>query len=540
MTEYDFIIVGAGSAGCVLANRLSADPACTVLLLEEGRSGDTFVINMPKGFGKTLADPTTAHFFPTVRTREDGAGQEVWVRGKMLGGSSGVNGMVWNRGVKADYDRLAELAGEEWSWEHMRPAFLSLENHASGGSDDRGVGGPIPVKSHPAPSPLLNAWLEAGRQMGLPVKADHSDPKQEGIGPLQWNIDAKGRRVSAARAFLAPVRNRANLTVMTGIRTDRVIVEDRRAVGVAGMRDDGTPVEFRTRGEVILSAGAIGSPRILQLSGIGDAQDLQAAGIDVLVESPGVGHHMREHTLVMQNFRLRRRRDSDNHQFTGARLLANVAKHVAGRNGTMSYGSSEAAAFVKVLPESDRPDSQLMFAPYTIDPGAGMAMEKEPGMQVYAMTLRPRSEGHVRVTAANPAAMLDIDPDFLSNDYDRRAAIGQVRYVRELMAQPALADFVVGETDFTSWAQTDEQIVDLFHRFGGAGYHATATVRMGRDNSAPLDSRLRLRGVEGLRVVDCSVFPEMVAGNTNAPTMGMAVRAAQLILQDRHAASLAA
>lgn len=533
MTDLDYIIVGAGSAGCVLADQLSADPTCNVLLVEEGRSGDTFVINMPKGFGKTLTDPAMAHYYPTVNTREGGAGQEVWVRGKMLGGSSGVNGMVWNRGVAADYDRLAELAGEVWSWEHMRPVFLSLENHANGDSVERGTGGPIEVKTHPAPSPLLNAWLEAGREMGLPVKSDHSDPQQEGIGPLQWNIDARGRRVSAARGFLNRARHRPNLKVETGIRTDRVLLEERRAVGIAGMRDDGTAVEFRCRGEVILSAGAIGSPRILQLSGIGSAQELKNAGIDVVLDSPGVGQHMREHVLVMMNWRLKRMRDSVNNQFTGVRLLANLAKHLAGINNTMSYGSSEAAAFVKVLPESERPDSQLMFAPYTVDPGERMAIEKAPGMQIYAMTLRPRSNGHVLVTSSDPLAMLNIDPNHLADEYDRRAAIGQFRYVRQLMAQAPMRPFVVGETAFTARAQSDEEILDLFRRYGGAGYHATATVRMGKDNSAPLDGRLRVRGIDGLRVVDCSVFPEMVAGNTNAPTMGMAMRAAQLIHEDR-------
>lgn len=533
MTQFDYIIVGAGSAGCVLADQLSADPSVNVLLVEEGRSGDTFLINMPKGFGKTLADPTTAHFYPTVNTREDGGGQEVWVRGKMLGGSSGVNGMVWNRGVAADYDRLAELAGEQWSWEHMRPAFLALENHASGAGGDRGVGGPIEVKSHPAPSPLLGAWLKAGQEMGLPLKEDHSDPRQEGIGPLQWNIDAKGRRVSAAKGFLRRARQRPNLKVETGVRTDRVIVENGRAVGIIGVRDDGTAIEFRSQGEVILSAGAIGSPRILQLSGIGSGRDLKAAGIDVLLDSEGVGRHMREHSLVMMNWRLKRMRDSVNNQFTGARLLANVARHMAGRPNIMSFGSSEAAAFVKVLPESERPDSQLMYSPYSVDAGKGMVMEQEPGMQVYAMTLRPRSEGHVLVRSNDPAAMLEIDPKFLTDEYDRRAAVGQFRFVRNLMAQPALQPFIHGETAFTAGAQTDAEILDLFRRYAQAGYHATATVRMGKDNSAPLDGRLRLRGIEGLRVVDCSVFPEMVAGNTNAPTMGMAMRAAQLIHEDR-------
>lgn len=539
MASFDYIIVGAGSAGCVLADQLSADGHNRVLLIEEGGRGDSFVTNMPKGFGKTLADPATAHFYPTVNARSGAAGQEIWVRGKMLGGSSGVNGMVWNRGVGTDYDRLAEQAGDQWSWENMRPVFRSLEDHASGASDECGYGGPIHIKTHPAPTPLMNAWIKAGTQLGLPEKDCHSTAQQEGIGPLQWNIDTRGRRVSAARAFLNRASKRSNLLVETGIRTDRVILNDRRVVGVAGVRADGRAVEFRCDDEVILSAGAIGSPRILQLSGIGPADALRKAGIDVALDVPGVGHHMREHVLVMMNYRLKHWRDSANHQFAGARLLANVARHIVGGTGTMSYGSSEAAAFVRVLPESDRPDSQLMFAPYSVDPAKEMTMETEPGLQVYPMTLRPRSEGHVLVTSSDPAAPLAIDPKYLSDEYDRRAAIGQIRYIRQLMGQPAIQPFIAGETAFSSWAQSDDEIIDLFHDWGQAGYHATATVRMGKDKTAPLDGHLRLRGAEGLRVVDCSVFPEMIAGNTNAPTIGMAMRAAQLIRAERTGSSIA-
>lgn len=536
MEQYDYIIVGAGSAGCVLADQLSADPACRVLVVEEGGPGDSFVINMPKGFGKTLADPATAHFYPTRNMREGGPGPEIWVRGKMLGGSSGVNGMVWNRGVAQDYDRLAELAGDQWSWRSMLPCFLAIEDHASGPSPERGTGGPIKVKTHPAPSPLLKAWLEAGKALGLPIKDDHSDPRQEGIGPLQWNIDGRGKRVSAAKGFLGRARGRPNLRIETGIRTDRVLLTGRRATGITGARADGTPVSFHCQGEVILSAGAIGSPRILQLSGIGPDDVLARAGIETVLDCPGVGTNMREHVLVMMNWRLKDMRDSVNNQFTGARLLANVVRHVAGRNNIMSYGSSEAAAFVRALPESDRPDSQLMFAPYSIDATRGMVMEADPGMQVFTMTLRPRSQGFIQVTSNDPAVPLDIEPNHLGDEYDRRAAVAQIRYTRNLMAQPPLKPFVEGETALTADAQSDDEILDLFRRYGGAGYHATATVRMGKDNSAPLDGNLRLRGIEGLRVVDCSVFPEMIAGNTNAPTMGMALRASQLILADRRSA----
>lgn len=534
MSEFDYIIVGAGSAGCVLAEKLSADPSKQVLLVEEGPDEGGFVVKMPKGFGKTLSSPKLAHFYATVNTRsgEGGLGQEVWARGKLLGGSSAVNGMVWNPGVAADYDRLAELAGPQWSWAEMQPHLKGLENHTMGGSDTRGSGGPVEVVTHPAPTPLAKAWIQAGAQMGLPVKEEHSIAAQEGIGMWQWNIDRRGRRVSSARAFLDRARSRPNLTVATNVRTDRVILENRRAVGIEGVRN-GQPVSFRARGEVILSAGALGSVRILQLSGIGDPATLEAAGVPVQVESPGVGQSMREHLLILMNYRLRNMADSQNTAYSGLNLVTNVLRHTLFGTGPLSYGSAEAAAFVRVLPESTRPDTQIMFQPYSIDTAAGrLAFEKEPGMHLYSFKLRPSSKGTVRITSADPAAPLAIDPHYLEDEEDRRAVIGAVRYIRKLMAQPALAPYVVGETEATAKFQTDEEILELYRRRGQAGFHATATVRMGMDNSAPLDGNLRLRGVEGLRVIDLSVFPEMISGNTNAPTMALGSRAAALILAE--------
>jgi choline dehydrogenase-like flavoprotein len=532
MAEFDYIIVGAGSAGCVLAERLSADPKNQVLLVEEGPGEPSWIVDMPKGFGKTLTDPARAHFFPTVNPRAGSAGVEIWVRGKMLGGSGAVNGMVWNRGMPADYDRLAELAGPDWGWTEMLPHLRGLENHRMGASETRGVGGPIEISTHPAPTPLSRAWIEAGAQLGLPVKEEHSILAQEGIGMMQWNIDRRGRRVSPARGFLARAKGRTNLTIVTGVRTDRLTIVGQRATGIEGVQD-GQPVAYKSRGEVILSAGAIGSPRILQLSGIGDPAVLKAAGVPVVLDSPAIGKHLREHVLVMQNFRLRRQADSQNSAYAGLNLLANVARHLLFGTGPMSYGSTEAAAFVRVLPESERPDTQIMFQPYSLDPNGGMAFEKEPGMHLYAMKLRPNSEGSVLITSADPVAPLAIDPGYLTDEQDRRAAVGAVRYIRKLMAQPALAPFVSGESEATANRQTDDEILDLYRTRGQAGYHATATVKMGRDNAAPLDGQLRLRGLAGLRVVDVSVFPEMIAGNTNAPAMGLASRAAAIILEDR-------
>lgn len=523
MKRYDTIIVGAGSAGSVLAAQLSADPEHSVLLVEEGGSGDSMLVHMPKGFGKLLTSPETAHFFPTVNTREGGAGQEVWVRGRMLGGSSGVNGMVWNRGAKPDWDRLAELAGPDWSWDEIEPIFRAIE-----------APGPIPITTCKINSPLLAAWIAAGQQIGLPFRPDHRAPGQEGIGPIQFNIDAKAKRVSAARAFLKPAMGRSNLTVVTGMRTDRVLLDGKKAVGITGIKD-GKEISFEGE-NVILSAGGIASPRILQLSGIGPADVLEAAGVPVVLAQPDIGRKMREHVILMQHYRLRDASLSNNGAFSGAGLVSSVMRHMLRGTGPLSTGASDAAAFVKAMPRSPRPDSQLMYGAYSLDMGKGMQMESEPGMQVYGMMLRPESEGRVAITSADPAAMLRIDPQFLSAEYDRQMAVAQTRYIRDLMAQPALSEYLVGETELTAKAQTDEEIVEMYRLWGQSGYHAVGTVRMGTDESTPLTPDLRLRGIGNLRVCDCSAFPEMIAGNTNAPAMALAMQTARLIRRERAAA----
>jgi choline dehydrogenase len=527
----DFIIVGSGSAGAVLADRLSADGRHTVLLLEEG-GGDTWLSRMPKGFGKLLMDPQYSHYYPTSVDESAPGPQEVWARGRMLGGSSAINGMVWNRGVAADYDAIEALGNPGWGWKDMLPCLRALEDHHMGASDYRGSGGPVSITTNPNRTPLADAFIAAGGALQLREKDDQNGPELEGIGYAQWNIDRSGRRISSARVLIDKASGRSNLTIRTQTRVDRVLIADGRATGVA-CTSEGQAVNLYAGREVILCAGALVSPKILQLSGIGDGAVLQAAGIETVVHSPNVGKRMREHLTLAINFRLRDWRYSDNREYGGVRLIGNMLNYLTRGKGPLARGAAEAIAFVRAHPGSARPDTQIMFNPYSLDPNSqGIAFEQQPGMQCYSYMLRPVSEGTALVTSADAAAPMAIRPAYLEAEIDQVTSIAGTRAIRRIMEQDALKSLVVGETEKSSWAQSDDEILKLHKQFGHSGYHAVGTAAMGPDDTDVLDSRLRVRGVDGLRVVDCSIFREIPAGNTNAPTMAAAWRLAQMIKQD--------
>lgn len=530
MREFDYVIVGAGSAGCVLANRLSADPGVQVCLVEAGKRDNSLLVRMPAGVGMLIKDENAYNwgFHTEPQTHLDGR-RLWWPRGRGWGGSSSINGMVYIRGHARDYDQWQQMGLTGWSFADVLPYFKRSESHEGGETEFHGGDGPLKVTESPASSPLYQAFVDAGRAAGHAVTRDFNGAEQEGMGLYQRTIH-DGRRWSASAGYLQPIAGkRPNLTIVSTGMVTRIRTEGGRATGVDIVEGKGRrPQSLGARREVLVCAGAVQSPQLLQLSGIGDPGLLGRHGIDVVAASPGVGANLQDHLDVVVVHEMSQPLSAYSQQ-AGLKKLGAGLRYLLGRKGPGADNFLQAGAFLKSRTGLDRPDLQLHYVnACMID--HGRVEVKHDGFTVHACQLRPESRGSVAIRSADPFDPPAIDPNYLATDEDRRAMREGVRMVRDICAQAPLASYRGREMLPGTGVASDADVDAYIRRSGETIYHPVGTVAMGATDAAPLDAELRVRGVDGLRVVDASVMPTLIGGNTNAPTIMIAEKAADLIL----------
>jgi choline dehydrogenase len=531
VTDYDYVIVGAGSAGCVLADRLSVNPAIQVLLIEAGGSDRSPALHVPKGLAFAMSNPNYSWKSQTQPFGPFGQ-QEEWARGRGLGGSSSINGMVYNRGFAPDYDNLETLGNPGWGWSEILRVFKEIEDHDLGASDTRGAGGPLKVGVRRPPEEISEKLMDAASVVGIKRVDDINDSDEERTGYTPGTI-RNGLRQSSAKAFLHPALKRPNLTLVTGVTANNVIFAGDRAVGVRGTAKDGGPVEYRARREVLLSMGSLGSPQMLELSGIGSPEVLKSANIDVRVDQPQVGEGLREHRCFPLQMRLLRDAGYNRLLATPGRQALTGAKYLLTRKGPIATPAYDMLTFLRSSPDSDRPDAQVLMTPFSMGLGpTAIGVERRAGISLLGFVLRPTSLGSVHITSAEPGAPVKLDANYLSTDHDRQISINMFKRMREIVQQSPIAEELLMEIQPGLALQDDEGILNSGFLNGGPGYHASGACAMGPNDSDVVDSRLRVRGVEGLRVIDVSILPAMISGNLNGPIMGMAWRAAEMILED--------
>lgn len=527
--EFDYVIVGAGSAGCVLANRLSASGKHSVLLLEAGPKDSNIWIHVPLGYGKLFKEKTVNWMYQTEPEPELKGRQVFQPRGKTLGGSSSINGLLYVRGQHEDYDRWRQLGNIGWGYDDVLPYFKKAENQSRGADQYHGTGGPLPVSNMIVTDPLSKAFIDAAVETGLPYNPDFNGATQEGVGLFQTTT-RNGRRASTAVAYLGPAKTRGNLKIETSALGQRILFEGRRAVGVE-YRQGAALRRVRARKEIVLSSGAYNSPQLLQLSGVGPADLLRKHGIDVVLDAAGVGRDLQDHMQVRIVMRCSQRitlNDTVNHPLR--RTMAG-ARYALFRKGWLTIAAGTAGAFFKTSPRLASPDIQVHFLPFSTDK-MGEKLHDFSGFTVSVCQLRPESRGSLRIRSVDPSVPPEIRINYMSTETDRTTNVEGLKILRKILNAPALKPFVVSEYDPGPKVSTDAELLDYCRERGSTIYHPTSTCRMGNDALAVVDQRLKVRGLDGLRVVDGSIMPDLVSGNTNAPIIMIAEKASDMILED--------
>ncbi len=533
--SYDYVIVGAGSAGCLLANRLSADPSVSVLLLEAGEDDNYFWIPIPVGYLFTIGNPRTDWMYRTEPEEGLNGRSLGYARGKVMGGCTSINAMIYMRGQKSDYDHWAELGNRDWSWDDVLPYFKRMEDYVHGASELHGSGGELPVQERRVSWEILDAWREAAEECGIPKIAEFNRGDNFGNAYFQVN-QRNGVRWNAVRAFLWPAKKRSNLKILKRAHVQRLKIEIkngvRRATGVEVQLSDSGNKSIEARRELILSAGAIGSPQILQLSGVGPGPLLQRHGINVVHELPGVGENLHDHLQIRLMYKVRNTVTLNDRARSIFGKLAMGFEYFLFHTGPLTMPPSQLGAFARSDASQPSANIEWHVQPLSLDK-FGDRLHPFSAITPSVCNLRPTSRGHVRIKSPDPFAHPAIKLNYLSTEEDRKVAIDAMRLTRRIMAAEALAKFQPDEFRPGHNVQSDEDLAKAAGDLGTTIFHPVGTCKMGNDPLAVVDDRLQVRGIKSLRVVDASIIPRITSGNTNAPTMLIAEKAAEYIRRDR-------